>query len=51
MTLTELINRATALGRRFNTSDIPLKYEGKDVDIDFEDDFNAEGWIIDVKIK
>lgn len=51
MTLTELINRATALGRRFNTTDIPLKYEGKDVDIDFEDDFNAEGWIIDVKIK
>ena len=36
MTLTDLIQRARYIAGFLSTSDIPLKREGKDVDIDFD---------------
>ena len=50
MTLTELINKATELGRRFTTSDIPLKYEGKDVDIDLNISEDKECYMVNVEL-
>ena len=51
MTLAELIMKAEQVSRMFNTSWIPLKLNGKDVEIDFDPyGSNQDGWVINLKI-
>lgn len=35
MTLADLIKKATLVNVAFSTAEIPLKYKGRDVDVDF----------------
>lgn len=53
MTLAELIIKATGVGNRFNTAWIPLKYNGKDIDINFTSEESNESprYIINMTIK
>lgn len=53
MTLLQLIHNARATGNMFNTWDIPVKYNGKDItDMAFEPvGSNDEGWVIKMEIK
>lgn len=50
MTLTELIMKAEQVGRRFNSSWIPLKLNGKDVEIDLEPNHNDSDWVVNIRI-
>lgn len=53
MTLQQLIHNARATANMFNTWDIPVKFNGKDIiDITFEPvGSNDEGYIINMEIK
>ena len=52
MTLAELIKKASIIQAQLTTASIPLKYEGHDVDIDFDIAGNYEkGYVINVIIK
>ena len=52
MTLAELIQKADEAQRSFTTAWIPLKYEGHDVDIDFDiAGDNEHGFVINMRIK
>jgi len=51
MVLAELIQKAEYTGKRFSTAWIPLKLDGKDVEIDFEPyGSNQDGWVINLRI-
>ncbi len=57
MTLAELITNASLLGRQFSSSQIPLRYDGCDVEITFEANTIMDidklhyDWVIDIKIE
>jgi len=53
MTLLQLIHKAKEVGNMFNTWDIPVKLNGKDItDMTFEPvGSNDEGWVINMEIK
>jgi len=52
MTLAELIQKADLCQRQFNTAHIPLKFEGRDVDISFDPaGSNDTGWVINIRIE
>lgn len=52
MTLTELIIKAIKAAEPFTSSGLPLKLEGKDVEIDFKAEGNNEdGYVINMIIK
>ena len=52
MTLAELIRKSQAVNSQLSTSWIPLKYEGRDVNIDFDIAGDYEhGYLINMIIK
>lgn len=52
MTLAELIEKARTVGDGFNSWQIPLKYEGRNIDITFDTvGSNDEGWVINLMIE
>lgn len=52
MTLAKLIAKATKMAKRFTSAEIPLKLNGIDVDIEFEDiEDKDNGYVINVSIK
>ena len=53
MTLADLIHKTDFVQIQFTSASIPLKYEGKDIEIDLIPKRNKEtgDWIINVKIE
>ena len=52
MTLAELIQNADLCQMQFNTAHIPLKLEGRDVNITFvPEGSNDTGWVINILIE
>ena len=52
MTLAELIHKANLTQSQLSTASIPLKLEGKDVDIDFDIAGDSEhGYVINMIVK
>ena len=52
MTLADLMRQANAIGFRFSTCEIPLQYEGRDVEIELvTTGSNKEGWVINLNIE
>jgi len=52
MTLAELMQKADACQMKFSTAYIPLKLEGRDVEISFvPEGSNEKGWVINILIE